>query len=181
MDFFKAYGDMRLYADGAASDVLVVVSPEGKAVSCATVAVYGDKTVAARLCEPMMRATFKPASADNSPAWGAFSTQLKFFAPETERGRFVKNLKQSSDLELKVAALPTGLAGPVDIIATAQVSPQGAIGACVGRPQDNAALIKVACNQLRASSNYVLKSPDGLAQTYVRSFKVRFDIDGKTK
>ncbi len=71
----------------------IVVDPEGKRVSCSTLAVFGHERMANDICKYQYRATFRPArSASGEASYGVVRALIKYVVAGTSEGDEINRL-----------------------------------------------------------------------------------------
>ncbi|MCT2399377.1 hypothetical protein [Novosphingobium mangrovi (ex Huang et al. 2023)] len=155
--------------------VEVLVTPDGKPVSCRVV--HGDASdkVKRAGCEAFLMAVpMKPAKLDDTPTYGVMSSGISLASSSA----FRKKMKSDFwyNVELEVAGLPKDLAKDPTVSIRTAIGADGALLRCVGEPE-RAALVGAACAELgRNAPLPVITDASGEPVPYVRSYNVRFNV-----
>lgn len=159
---------------GAAAEVFLTLSPEGKVSACRTGELIGERVSAQKVCRIVMGMPVDPATVDGKPVWGAIHTLIASFQPGEQKGRKVAATALAPELALVVNTLPNGADQPLEVVVYTMISPEGRITECMGRDGQNAKYAEVACTQLSGATHDIVKTSTGEPVTYVRSFRASF-------
>ena len=167
---------MRAGKSGA-TKIELVISPEGKVISCTVVINHGDEVFGKTFCAILSRKKLHPAmNAEGRPAYGMRTDAMTFFLPGTAAGKQVESFIFPPDVELTVAELPTGVAPDISVIVAVNEAGQGT--ACQVADADTSQnLGKAACSYLKGATLKVAKDGEGKAVNYVQKLKVRFVVE----
>ena len=125
----------------------VTVAPSGQVQACEVEIGSGIADVDDLTCELVRkRAKFRPATdANGRPAYGVYRSFARWLITEQPQ---MPGPVTTSDLEVSVAQLPSGVRSPAAVKVMFAVDRMGRASSCVGeRAQDHPALVKVACSQ----------------------------------
>ncbi len=183
--FFERYPTWAV-REGKSSGAFVdiIVEADGKVRSCTVVSFVGDERLANEECSQFERLRFLPAKGpDGKPILGNYRTYVSRFVQGSAQRAQVERTTQPPDIRLSVARLPDDaevLEFGVDVL----VDAGGVVQLCnVGsRTQSPAdmSFVEQACDEAANSTHALLAGPDGMASSYVKNLKVRFELASPT-
>ena len=155
----------------------VLVAPDGKPANCAVVQSTGYDMLDRTTCfVAMHRARFTPARGpDGSPVYGIYRSQVVWHRPDQEK----LQRDAGPDLEVTVAALPSGAREPPAVKLAYFVDPAGKPSACTPLPDSKAqpqSLVDAACTQLFGKISRSPITANGAAVPVVKTAAVLFTV-----
>src|SRR5438874_2528781 len=156
----------------------VMVAPDGKPVSCAITQSTGYDILDRTTCFiAMHRARFTPARGpDGGEVYGAYRSQVVWHRPDQEK----LQREPGPDLEVTLAALPSGAKEPAAVKLAYFVDAAGNPSACTPLPDSKAqpqSLVDAACTQLFGKISRSPMIANGAAVPAVKTAAVLFTVE----
>lgn len=156
--------------DDAIADVEIVLQPDGHVRACKVLNGWGSRVTLEQLCPHIMRFAVKTiAKVDDEPAYGKFRTRLT-----VTESRPSQLPPRRPDYTLSVAAMPDGIAGPVDVLIVARVAADGTMMECSNFGGGGGPFVAAACRQLGQRPLQVLTDASGQPVSYITRVSMRF-------
>ncbi|MFM5931813.1 MAG: hypothetical protein ACKOPQ_12970 [Novosphingobium sp.] len=155
--------------------VEVQVDKSGKPLSCAKTVLSGDDGAGEATCAALMRKTWRPARLRNGTGVTAVYRDILRWNGSQERA---VTSSPRTDLTLKVASLPDGRKGPVELTTVLLINGAGAIEQCNGDAFAEKAYADAACEALLGQKFRERAAPNGKPTNYVTTANVRFTVEG---
>ena len=155
----------------------VLVGPDGRPQSCSVDKSSGYDVLDRQTCwVALKKARFTPARGpDGTPAYGVYRSQVKWSRPDRD---FVQ-LEPGPDLEVSVAALPSGSISPTAVKLAYFVDQQGKPSSCTPLTESQRqpkTLIDAACSQLLTKLTSSPAALKGQLVPTVRTAAVLFTV-----
>ena len=155
----------------------LLIGPDGRPHSCSIDKSSGYEILDRQTCwVALKKARFSPARGpDGTPAYGVYRSQVRWSRPDRD---FVQ-LEPGPDLEVSVAALPSGTSSPMAVKLAYFVDQQGNPSSCTPLPESvrqPKPLIDAACSELFAKVARTRVAADGQTVPTVRTAAVLFTV-----
>lgn len=157
----------------AAVAVEVQVDKSGKPLSCAKTVQSGDDAAGEATCAALMRKTWRPARLRNGTGVTALYRDVVSWSGAAKRAVSAPR----TDLTLKVASLPDGRKGPVELTTVLLINGAGAIEQCDGDGFAARPYVDAACEALLGQKFRERAAPNGKPMNYVTTANVRFTVE----
>lgn len=158
----------------AAVAVEVQVDKSGKPLSCASTVLSGDDAAGQTTCAALMRKAWQPARLRNGTGVTALYRDVVRLGGPASRNIATP---ARTDLNLKVASLPEGRKGPVDLTTVLLINGAGAIEQCDGDAFAEKAYVNAACEALLGQKFRERAAPNGKPMNYITTANVRFTVE----
>jgi protein TonB len=161
-----------------AANFEVIVTPEGKPASCTITQSSGYDVLDRTTCFiATHRARFTPARGPNgAPVYGSYRSQVVWHRPDQES----LQRDPGPDLEVTIAALPSGAKDPPAVKLAYFVDAEGNPSACTPLPDSKAQpkpLVDAACTQLFGKIQRSPVTANGAAVPAVKTAAVLFTVE----
>jgi hypothetical protein len=154
--------------------VTLIVSPEGRIISCEPGEGKGDAHSMAQVCRIASAVRFKRAAkVDGKPAYGRMRTIITGFDNPSD----MPQVAPTPEMLLSVNRLPDGVKDALHLYVNVLVSPTGHVERCEATNDKDEAYAKVACVQLAGQTSPVVNDREGNPVSYVNAIRVRFVAD----